>query len=72
MTRVFVVRVSKLLDVVLPLNDLKVKKFPHQNKGHCQKKDQQYGGSWNSYSFEKSFYFSTQIDSLSGLTGSIK
>ena len=50
----------------------KVKNLTDQDERHQNKGQKQYGSSFQLYSFDQFFYFSTQIDSLSFLTGVIK
>ena len=62
----------KFADVILPLNDLQFKKLLHQDTGHENKYYNKYGCPFYSYFLYKSFYFSTQIDSLSFFNGLIR
>ena len=62
----------KLTDIILSLNDLQLKKLTDQHKRHEYENDQKDGRSFQLNFFDQFFYFSTQIDSLSFLTGVIK
>ena len=64
--------VFKFADIVFTLNDLQFKNLPDQDKCHCNKYKDHHSCSFQLNFFNQFFYFSTQIDSLSFLTGVIK